>query len=57
MRHVVGAAGIYYRVGGIVFHKHEGARKKREPEVYGDKAEYVIKRQKRQLFQAALIVL
>ena len=57
MRHLVLFDGILHGSGIEVLGENEGAREEAEPEIYGDKAEYVVEGKKRELLELALVVL
>ena len=57
VRNLVLLDGILHGSGIEVLGENEGAREEAEPEVYGDKAEYVVEGKKSELLELALIML
>ena len=55
--HLVAAAGLENGVRVVVPHKHQGPAEKGKPHQYSHQAEHMVKGQKRQQLQAALIML
>ena len=49
--------GILHGSGIEILGENEGAREEAEPEIYGDKAEYVVEGKKSELLELALIML